>query len=345
MTTHILAAGDHFVLNRLFIEALEGEADLSFTTLTLPWPLVPFGQVGEVHEASGTEDELIEALQGVEICLTQMAPLTERILAAAEDLRLFCISRGGPVNANLEAATRRGVGVCFAPGRNAEATAEHSLALMLAAMRRVPEAHVDLLQGSWRSDYYSYDNVGPELLGSTVGLVGGGAVGGRLARMLAALGADVVVYDPYLEAEALAGVATQVELTELLSRSNIVSLHARATAATNGLIGAAELAAMPSGSVLVNCARGTLLDYSALCDALDAGHLFGAAVDVFPEEPIPLESRLLRTPHLVMTPHLGGASKQTAVNAARIVAVDVRNYLRGQPLAYCANPEALGHPH
>jgi D-3-phosphoglycerate dehydrogenase len=95
---------------------------------------------------------------------------------------------------------------------------------------------------------------------------------------------------------------------------------------------------MPAGSVVVNCARGSLLDYDALCDALDTGHLFGAAVDVFPEEPIPAGSRLLTTPNLVMTPHLAGASKETAVKAARIIAADVARYLRGEPLAHLANP-------
>lgn len=98
---------------------------------------------------------------------------------------------------------------------------------------------------------------------------------------------------------------------------------------------------MPPGSVIVNCARGALLDYDAVCDALDSGHLFGAAFDVFPEEPIPAGSRLLTTPNIVMTPHLAGASKQTAANAARIVAADVAHHLRGEPLEHCANPQVL----
>ncbi|MFC7101518.1 NAD(P)-dependent oxidoreductase [Nonomuraea rubra] len=184
----------------------------------------------------------------------------------------------------------------------------------------------------WRGDYYMYDHVGPELEGNTVGLVGYGAIGRRVARMLAGFGANVLVHDPYVDAP------NGVGLPELLERSLFVSLHARATPETAGLIGAAELAAMPEGSVLVNCARGALLDYDALCDALDSGHLFGAAMDVFPEEPIPQGSRLLTTPNLVMTPHLAGASKETAMKAAAIVAADVARYVRGEPLAHVANP-------
>lgn len=344
MSTRILAAGDNFVLNRILIDAVTVQApeqDLSFTEMTLPWPDVPFGPVSEVHEASGTEDELIEALQGAEICVTQMAPLTEKVLRSCPDLKLFCISRGGPVNANLQAATRHGVAVTSAPGRNAAATAEHTLGMMLAAMRRIPQTNADLSAGTWRGDYYRYSNVGPELEGSTVGLIGYGAIGSRVARMLQGFGATVLVHDPYVNDETLAGQAAKVELDELLSRSNMITLHARVTPETTGMIGAAQIATLQPGAIIVNCARGALLDYNALCDALDSGHLFGAAFDVFPEEPIPTGSRLLTTPNIVMTPHLAGASKQTALKAAQIVASDVSRYLRGEPLAHLANPESV----
>ena len=338
--TRVLAAGDHFVLNRLLIDALHREVPdgLDVTELTVPWPVQPFGRIAEVDEASGSEEEMIAALQGVEICVTEMAPLTEKVLAGAPDLRLFCVGRGGPVNVNVEAATRHGVAVTFAPGRNATATAEHTLAMMLAATRRIPQTHGDLAGGTWRGDYYMYDHVGPELEGSTVGLVGYGAIGSRVARMLNGFGANVLVFDPYVTPDTLGSGSEQVDLDELLTRSRIVSLHARVTPQTTGMIGAAQIAAMPAGSVLVNCARGALLDYDAVCDALDSGHLFGAAFDVFPQEPIPAGSRLLSTPNIVMTPHLAGASKETAANAAQIVAEDVGRYLRGEPLAHCANP-------
>jgi D-3-phosphoglycerate dehydrogenase len=344
VTVSILAAGDHFVLNRLLIDALRDEVgDVSdIREITLPWPLEPFGRVAEVDEASGTEEQMIEALAGVEVCVTQMGPLTRTVLESSGDLRLFCVSRGGPVNADLGAATDHGVAVCSAPGRNAVATAEHTVAMMLATMRRIPQTHNDLTTARWRSDYYSYDNVGPELQGSTVGLIGYGAVGGRVARILGGFDAKVLVFDPYLDPAALSGDVWRVELDELLARSQIVSLHARATPESTGMIGREQLAAMPQGSVLVNCARGSLLDYDALCDALDTGHLFGAAIDVFPEEPVPEGSRLLSVRGLVMTPHLAGASKQTAANAARIVASEVGRYLRGEPLAHCVNPEVLG---
>ncbi|MGA4800135.1 2-hydroxyacid dehydrogenase [Streptomyces lavendulocolor] len=346
MTTTVLAAGDHFVLPRLLREELRAavpdDTALDVREIRLPWPHTPFGPVAEVDEASGTEDQLIEALAGARICLTQLAPLTERVLKACPDLELFCVSRGGPVNADLEAATRHGVAVCYAPGRNATATAEHTLALILAAARGIGAVHTDLTRGVWRGDYYDYDNCGIEIDGSVVGLVGFGAIGSRVARVLAAMGAKVLVHDPYVAPEAVAGVAESVPLDELLSRSRIVSLHARVTEETRGMLGAAEIAAMPPGSVLVNCARGALVDYEAVCDALDSGHLAGAGFDVFPAEPVPAGARLLATPGVVLTPHIAGASREVAHRAARIVAAEAARHLRGEPLAHCANPRVLG---
>jgi D-3-phosphoglycerate dehydrogenase len=330
MTVRILAAGDLFVRSSLFVDALHRQLGTGheITSLELPWPVEPFRAIAEVDEASGDEDHLIAALDGVAVCVTQFAPLTERVLAACPDLRFFGVGRGGPVNVNLDAARRHGVTVTNAPGRNAEATAEHTIALILAAARRIPATHEELRTGVWRGDYYRYDQVSLELAGATVGLVGHGAIGRRVAAILRGFGADVLVHDPYLSDPAV----ESVPLPELLGRSQVVSLHARLTADNRGLIGASEIALMPAGGILVNCARGGLLDYDAACDALDSGHLFAVAVDVFPTEPVPADSRLLRTPGFVVTPHLAGASRQTAHNAANTVAADAARFLRGEPV-------------
>ncbi|MEW2353825.1 2-hydroxyacid dehydrogenase [Spirillospora sp. NPDC029432] len=332
----VLAAGDRFVLPELLDGALRAElgAAADVRPLELPWPVTPFGPVAEVDEASGTEEALIEALDGVRACVTQMAPITAKVLDNAPDLELVAVARGGPINVNVEAATARGVRVCYAPGRNATATAEYTVGLLLAALRRIPETHAALARrGEWGGRYYTYDATGLELEGTAVGLVGGGAVGSRVARILTGFGADVQVYDPYLpDGGGAAG------LDDLVRRSRIVSLHARLTPETRGLIGAREIGLMPPGSVLINCARGALLDQDALCDALESGHLLAAGLDTFAEEPPPPGARVLSAPNLVMTPHLGGASRAVAEKAARIVAAEVGRLHRGEPLAHCLNP-------
>jgi D-3-phosphoglycerate dehydrogenase / 2-oxoglutarate reductase len=136
-TTRILVAGDHFILPSIFAQAIRAEvkSPLEFCEYQSPWPAVPFGKIGEVTEASGSEDEIIEALQGVHIYVANHAPLTRKILEGAPDLRLAIIARGGPTNANVKAATEHGVLVCNAPGRNATATAEHTISLILAVLR------------------------------------------------------------------------------------------------------------------------------------------------------------------------------------------------------------------
>jgi D-3-phosphoglycerate dehydrogenase / 2-oxoglutarate reductase len=182
----VLLAGDRLVLNRLLaadLAAADPDGVWDVRELELVWPHEPFSAVGEVDEASGTEEQMIEALAGAKVCLTQMAPLTETVLDACPDLELFAISRGGPVNANLQAATEHGVTVTFAPGRNAVATAEYAVGMMLAAMRRIPQSHAGVAAGRWEGDLYAYDATGLELDGTTVGLVGAGAIGSRVTRI------------------------------------------------------------------------------------------------------------------------------------------------------------------
>ncbi|BBA96606.1 putative dehydrogenase [Actinacidiphila reveromycinica] len=333
----ILAAGDHFVAPDLFARELAAEigAQHHVERLRLPWPLTPFGPVAEVDEASGDEDTMLAALDGAQVCVTQMGPVTRRILDGAPDLRLVVIGRGGPVNVNLDAAKERGVQVCNAPGRNAAATAEYTVGMMLAAMRRIPETSAALAAGRWAGEYYTYDNCGPGLDGANVGLVGCGAVGSRVARALTALGARVRVYDPYADERVLRASGEPVaDLDALLRGSDVVSLHARLTPETRGLLGARELALLPDGAVVVNCARGALLDEDALCEALESGRLAAAGLDVFAVEPPPPHSRLRSAPRLVMTPHLAGANTSVAHNAARIAAAEVGRFLRGEPLAH-----------
>ncbi|MGC0210935.1 2-hydroxyacid dehydrogenase [Streptomyces levis] len=336
-SVRVVAAGDHFVLPSLITRAVQREVERAeVRELRLGWPLEPFGPVAEVREASDAEDEMIEALAGAQVLVTQMGPVTEKVLAACPDLRLVVVCRGGPVNVNLDAAIQHDVRVCFAPGRNAAATAEFTLALMLCALRRIPQAHEPLARrGSWEgASYYTYEESGHELEDLPVGLVGYGAVGSRVARVLCAFGARVMVYDPYVHGE-IHGLRV-ASLDDLLRRSRVITLHARLTPETRGLIGARELGLLPRGAVVVNVARGPLLDEDALCDALDSGQVSAAALDTYAREPLPVESRLRGfTGRVVLTPHLGGASRAVAEKAARIAAEEVGRWVRGEPLAHC----------
>lgn len=342
---HILIAGDHFVTPELFRAALlrdlQGRA-VTFSEMTLPWPHEPFEDVGSVREASGSVAATIEALAGAEVAVTQMAPFPAEVFDACPALSMVGVCRGGPVNVDLEAATAAGVLVTFAPGRNAQAAAEFTVGLVLAAARKIVHADAELKGGSWRGDYYALDQVGLELAGTTVGLVGYGAIGRVVARVLQAFDAHVLAYDPYADAAALAAEGVEpTGLDDLLRRSMVVSLHARLTAESEHLIDARALDLLPHGAVLVNAARGGLLDYAPLPELLRSGRLGGLALDVYDVEPPPPDWPLFSAPNVVVSPHLGGATRQTAVRAADIVARDVADFLAGSVPAHVANPDVL----
>ncbi len=334
----LLVVGDHFISPALMRSSL-GDLAAHFEILqaATPFPLEPFHDIAEVREASGSEEQMIDQLQGVSICIVHHAPLTQRILEQAHDLKLFIVCRGGPVNVNVPAATAHGVVVAYTPARNAAATAEHTVALLLAALRSVPQADAGIREGEWKGDY-TWESAGFELETATVGLIGYGAIGHIVARILHSFGSRVLVYDPFIQADEEPGVE-QVSLEYLLKHADALSLHARETDATRGMIGRAEIAKLRRGAVLVNCARGSLLDYNAVADALRSGQLFAAAADVFPIEPIPADSPLRKLPNFIMTPHIAGGTRQAAEKAASIAAEELRLFLEGSPLRYCANAQ------
>lgn len=339
----ILIIGDHFLLPELMERqlrtALASGHRYEFARAMTPFPLEPFGNIAEVREASGSEAQMMDVLRGVSICVAHHAPFTRKVIQAAEQLKLIVICRGGPTNVNVEAASERGIAVAYAPGRNAAATAEHTIGMILAALRGIPAADADMRRAEWKGDY-TYATAPFELERATVGLVGYGAIGRIVARILRSFGTTVLVYDPFAKLSGPEQVE-QVSLDDLLSRSDVVSLHARETEESRGLIGAAQIAKMRRGTVLVNCARGALLDYDAMYGALVSGHLWAAAADVFATEPLPADSPLLKLPNFVMTPHIAGGTRQAALKAAQMAAAEVARFICGERLLHCVNPPVL----
>jgi D-3-phosphoglycerate dehydrogenase len=230
--------------------------------------------------------------------------------------------------------------VSFAPGRNAQAAAEFTVGMMLTAMRRIADASRALHLGEWRGEYYSFENAGMELNGNIVGIVGFGAIGRIVSGIVRAFGAEVLIYDPYLDAEAqLPDGVSAVDLDTLMSRSRVVTLHARLSPESHHMINRENLSLLPDGAVLVNTARGGLLDYEPLPEMLAKGHLGAIALDVFDIEPPPADWPLMGLDNVVLAPHLAGATRQTAERAAHIVAQDVARFLHGESINHLANPE------
>ncbi|MEG3631607.1 NAD(P)-dependent oxidoreductase [Streptomyces poriticola] len=310
----VLAAGDAFAPPSLIARAVGDE---------LRDRPVDVRELVLEAEADGAEDALIAALEGVEVLVTRAAPVTGRVLDARPGLRLVVVCGSGPAGVDADAAKIRDVQVCHAPGCDAAAVAEHTLGLMLAALRRVPWP-----DGAARP---AYEDAGLELEDLPVGLIGHGAVGARVARLLCAFGAQVMVYDPYVRGE-IHGLRVS-SLDDLLTRSRVITLHAGDSPGTRGLIGARELALLPHGAVVVHTARGQQLDEDALCEALEGGRVSAAALDT---APVPARLRTFGD-RVLLTPRLGGATRAAAGKAARAAAEEVARWARGEPPAHTLN--------
>lgn len=303
------------------------------------WPDEAFGSVDGVREASGDPVELASMMDGVQLVLTHLAPLSRRVLEAGSALQVVGVTRGGPVNVDLEAATGLGLPVVYLPGRNLSAVVEFTMGLLVGLPRSIGPASRALSQGVWDGRWFRYDLAGPELGASTLGLVGLGAVGAEVARLARAFGARVLGHDPYADPARMAELGVRlVPLPELLAESDFVSVHARLSEATRGMFDAAAFATMKPGAYFVNTARGELVDQAALLAALQDGRLAGAALDVFHPEPPSPDDPLLRRADIVATPHLAGASRQVALRSARRVAAEVAEFLQTGRLQHCANP-------
>lgn len=271
------------------------------------------------------------AMADAEVLWHLLDPVTEAVLDGAPALRLVQKIGVGVNTIDLDAARRRGVAVCNMPGTNTQAVAEMTLLLILAVLRRVARLDAATRAGEgWRQPVEVQDRYG-EVSGRTVGLVGYGAVPRRLAPVLAALGARVLFASRSPKPEA---VGERRALDDLLRESDVVSLHLPLAADTERLIDAAAIARMKRGAILVNTARGALVDEAALVDALGSGHLGAAGLDVFEEEPLPPDSPLLSFDNVAVTPHVAWLTQETLERSLGVAAENCRRLGAGEPLLH-----------
>jgi phosphoglycerate dehydrogenase-like enzyme len=282
------------------------------------------------EEGDAFEGELRDS----EVLLHLLKPVTAEVLSSAPRLRLVQKIGVGVNTIDLEAARSRGVAVANMPGTNTQAVAEAALMLMLTALRDLPDFDkASRAEGGWSSGGVSRDrrNSLGELRGRTVGLVGGGAVASRLVGPLRALGARVIYAD---KSERPALRIERRDLDALLEESDVVSLHVPLTAETEGLIGRSALGRMKPGSVLVNTARGGLVDEAALLQALTNGRLRAAGLDVLAEEPPPPDHPFLALDNVVLTPHVAWLTRETLYRSFDVALENVRRLRDGRDLRY-----------
>lgn len=280
------------------------------------------------------------AAEPVDAIISRTVALTAEHLAACPTVRIICKHGVGVSNIDVAAATERGIPVCVTPGANAQSVAEMTWGLLFAAARRIAWMDAELRAGRWQR---AQD--GLELQGRTLGLIGFGEVGQRVARVALALGMPVVAFDPGLRTvpQGLDAVRLLPSADEVIRTADVLSLHVPLNPATRNLMNAERIAQMPRGAILINTARGEVVDEPALIAALRSGHLFAAGLDTMAAEPLPADSPLLTLPNVVLTPHVGGSTPAALATMARDAARTVLAALQhGQiQTARCVNAQVL----
>ena len=281
-------------------------------------------------------EKLLSLIPGYDALIVRSrTKVTAAVIERGSRLKVIARTGVGVDNIDLDAATRRRIPVVNAPAASTVAVAELALGHMLSLARHLAAADRSVKEGKWEKKRFE----GIELAGKTLGLIGSGRIGAEVARRARAFGMRVIAYDPYLPPEAAR--ERGIELTDLatvLRTSDFVSQHAALTPETRGMIGSRELGMMRRTAYLVNCARGEIVQEEALAEALKAGTIAGAALDVFAKEP-PVGSPLLGAPNLVFTPHLGASTREAQARAGAVVAEQIEHVFDGKRPEFVANPE------
>ena len=293
------------------------------------------GDAVEVRWVDGpNRPELLEAVKEADALLVRSATKVDaEVIAAAPNLKIVGRAGVGLDNVDIPAATEAGVMVANAPTSNIHSACEHAVSLLLSTARQIPAADATLRDGEWKRSSFN----GVEIFGKTVGIVGFGHIGQLFAQRLAAFETTIIAYDPYANPARAAQLGVElVELEELMGRSDFVTIHLPKTKETAGMFNAELLAKAKKGQIIINAARGGLVDEQALADAIESGHIRGAGFDVYDSEPC-TDSPLFKLPQVVVTPHLGASTEEAQDRAGTDVADSVLKALAGEFVADAVN--------
>ena len=348
----ILVVSDPYIPKEVFrnaFEKLDQENNIRFVELNIRRKLTPQTESEKaIKEFGGHPEQLIEEIDDADILVVHGAPVTEEVMKAGKNLKVIGCPRGGPVNVDLDAATRLRIPLVNTPGRNADAVADFTVGLIISEARHIARSHCRLVtQHIWRS--ISAEEMttrrGVELSRKTLGLVGFGNVGKKVAKRVSGFDMRIIVYDPYVTKEVVEEFGGKlVSLEQVMRESDFVSLHARVTPETIGMIGKEQIALMKPTAFLINTARGMILDYRALYEALKERKIKGAALDVFEKEPMDLHHPLFSLDNITVTSHLAGTTREVPSRAAEIIAEEVERFVGGRDMRFVLNPEVLKKP-
>ena len=296
------------------------------------WALESAGELQKVNllmERGGSEmyevpDYIIDAVRDAEVIITEFCPINRHMIDSCPNLKAIGTIRAGTENLNVEYAREKGLRVFNNAGRNANAVADFTVGMLLSECRNIAKAHASIVSGGWKREFANSGMI-PDLCGKTIGVIGVGQIGSKVARRLKAFEAKIVCYDPYC-----CDTNTEfdfVDLDTLLSASDFVTIHMRLTESTHHMLGRAELGRMKKTAYLINTARSGLIDEEALIEALREHRIMGAALDVFDQEPLPADSPFLSLDNVTLTPHMAGVTRDAFWGAPGLLAERMREYL------------------
>ncbi len=290
--------------------------------------------------ASATPDDPFYAVSEADAIMASKLRYDASVMDRAPKVKVISRTGIGYDKVDIPAATERGIAVCNAPDGPTISTAEHTIMLMLATAKNMKRSERELREGGPGYDFYQ-NHIGIELYQSTLGLVGFGRIGRRVATIAQALGMKVLAYDPFIKSEQASALGVELVATwkDLLHASDFVSLHVPLTTDTYRMMNAERFAQMKRGAVFINAARGGLVDETALLDALDSGHLFAAGFDVTDPEPAHPDNPLLKREHVIVTPHVASATNAGKDRIYEIAILQVLQVLRGERPPHLVNPE------
>jgi len=344
----ILIAADNGVRREHFEKAFkeigrEHEVKIIEVDRNVPFtPTTPSEKM--IKEYVGSPKQIADEIGDADILVVNYAPVTEEVMDMGRNLKLIGVTRGGPVNVDIQAATKRGIFVVNAPERTVDAVADFTIGLMIAEARNLARAYHMLKTGKVLkvNPRLFGDAViqGIELPGKTLGIVGFGRIGRAVASRAKAFGMHILAYDPYVKEEEMRSFGAEPrDLETLLKESDFVTLHVRLTKETEHMIGERELGMMKRTAYLINTSRGKVVDEKALYRALKEKRIAGAALDVVEEEPISPSNPLLELDNVTITPHIAGLTKEVPLKSALIIAEEVMKYIRGEKLDRLVNRE------
>lgn len=340
----VVGIGDLLIPQEYIMSGFEEFESLGGEIKTIQWDLENYEELQNINllvetggsEAYELEQYILDATKDADVIITQFCPITKKLIDNCENLKAIGVLRGGYENINVDCANENGIVVMNTPGRNATAVADFTVGLLISECRNISKSHLELKKGEWVRDFSNADSV-PDLADKTVGIIGLGEIGQKVAQRLKGFEMNLVAYDPFLKTP-IDGIE-MLNLEKLMEVSDFVTLHARLTKDTEKLISRELIEKMKSTSYIINSARSGLIDEEALYQALKQNKIAGAALDVFDKEPPGKDYPIVTLDNVTITPHLAGGTKDAFTNSPKLLSKEMVKLLKNQESRFVVNKD------